>query len=119
LRALAVAIVAITVGATIAEAQQPLDNASVDRLRAAVQAPGTPLKFPSLPSWGDPTVRRFGIVTLLPPDTNGQFVRAVVPIGELAVRASRSVVAARHRRAERDARKAVRRDLHEYLTQRQ
>jgi len=111
------AVIAVLAGAGAAEGQRPNLGESADRVRAALQASAPTLKIPLLPL-RDPNVRRFGIVTLLPPDTNGEFVRAVVPVGTLAMRAGRAVAVAHHRRAERDAHEAVLRVLQDYLAAR-
>jgi hypothetical protein len=111
-------IVGILAIAGIADAQQADANQSVRRVRAALDVATPPLRTPSLPPWQEPTIKRFGAVTLLPPDTNGQFVRAVVPIGELAARAGHAIAVARHRRAERDAHEKVVLTLKDYMAQR-
>jgi hypothetical protein len=48
----------------------------------------------------------------------GQFVRARIPVGELASRGARAVADARRRRAGRAAHEGVVRALDEYLTER-
>ena len=83
-------VVVLAIGVT-AEGQQADANPSVRRVRAALDVQTPPLKTRSLPAWQEPTFKRFGVVTPLPPDINGEFVRAVVPVGELAMRAGRAV----------------------------
>ena len=115
MRVIALTAFALVAIGGVARGQQSAVPPSEERVPVVVQAPTPPLKIPPIRLWGDPPPRRFGIVTFLPPDTNGQFVRAVLPVGEMAMRARRAVVAARHRRAERDAHHAVRQALQEHL----
>jgi hypothetical protein len=61
-----------------------------------------------------PPSTRIGMLTLVPPDTNGEIVKVVVPIGELVSRAATGVSSARRRRAERSAREQVTRELREF-----
>jgi hypothetical protein len=96
--------------AAAAEAQQP-GAESGERVRAAQQISVSTLQIPPFRILPDPAIRRFGVVTLLPPDTSGQFVRASVPVGDLAMRAARAVAIAQHRRAEKVAREEVRQTL--------
>lgn len=109
------AILAVT---TTAEAQQPTPPESSGRMRAAVQSPSPGLRTPPVTTWADPSIKSFGVLTLVASESNGEFVRVVLPVGELAAQVRRSVAAARHRHAERNARKTLRRELQGYLTQR-
>jgi hypothetical protein len=100
-------------------AQQPNSAASVDRVRLALerlQEQPTTLTIPTLQPWTTPAPRRLGILTLIPPQTDGQLIRVGVPIGDLAARAARAVSSARHRRAERKASERVQRALEELQT---
>lgn len=65
------------------------------------------LASPTLAPWTAPDARRLGILTFVPPHTNGEFVSVVVPVGELATRAGHALAAARHRHAERRAHEEV------------
>jgi hypothetical protein len=66
----------------------------------------------------EPVRPKFGILTLLPPDTrSGEFIRVSVPVGELVVRGVRAVRAAHYRRAEQKAREVVKRELSDFEAQ--
>lgn len=102
-------------------AQQPNSAASVDRVRLALerlQQHPTTLTIPTLQPWTAPAPGRLGILTLLPPQTDGQLIRVGVPIGDLAVRAGHAVSSARHRRAERKSSERVQRALQDFQAQR-
>jgi hypothetical protein len=58
-----------------------------------------------------PNPTRLGFLTLVPPDTNGEMVKVVVPVGDLISRAARGVSSTRRRRAERQIRERVSREL--------
>src|SRR5262245_61583248 len=105
-RTLLAAIAVFACGVASVTAQQPEGDkpqtlASVERIRAALQA--------QQPITGDdaslfaptkPNDFRLGVLTFVPPDIAGQFVSLRVPIGDLVSRAAHSVSAAQHRRAE-------------------
>lgn len=55
-----------------------------------------------------------GILTIVPPESSGEFVRVRVPIGALIGRASDSIATAQHRRAEKAARDEVAKALAEF-----
>lgn len=74
------------------------------------EAPAHPLTL-TIPEWSEPGPRRFGPLTLLPPDARGEAIKVMMPVGEIAARAAHAVSNARYRRAERKAREAVRREL--------
>jgi hypothetical protein len=96
--------------AVSAAAQQTEPPVSVEKVRVALQHQPV-LKVPPLVS---PSTPRLGIITFLPPDTNGEMVKVNVPVGELVTRATRAVSTARRRRAERKAHKEVLRALEEF-----
>ena len=99
---------------------QPSDPpVSIESLRLALQKAQRPSLSllpvaPSVPA----KITRVGILTLAPPDTRGEIVKVVVPVGELATGFARTISNAQHRRAERKAREAVRRALEDFQTQR-
>jgi hypothetical protein len=55
------------------------------------------------------------MVTLVPPEMNGEVVRVSVPIGELVSKATGAISDANHRRAERKADERVRKDLEQFI----
>jgi hypothetical protein len=61
-----------------------------------------------------PRITRLGILTLAAPDTEGEIIKVVVPVGELTMRLARAVSSAQHRRAEKMARRAVERALRDF-----
>jgi hypothetical protein len=97
--------------------QEANSSTTVERVRLALngsQRPG--LTSPTLPPLTEPAPTRLGILTLGPPQTNGQFVSVAVPVGDLVMRAVQTVSAAQHRRDERKAREEVRRALQDFQT---
>ena len=108
---LAWSTIAVFVLATPAAAQQPASPVSLDAVRAALQrsAPSVVMRSAVPPPEVHPT--RLGVVTLVPPDRNGEMVKVVIPIGALTTRAIRAVTNAQHRRAERAAERRVLEDL--------
>src|SRR5437879_5967042 len=97
--AIASVLVGFSVVATLG-AQQPNTPASAERVRLTLQ--GSPTK-PGLivpPIWTTPDPARIGILTFAVPERNGEVVRIVVPVGDLATRAVCAVANARYRRAE-------------------
>jgi hypothetical protein len=99
-------------------AQQATAPGSAEPSGAPLELASPALRIPPFRLVPDPEVKRFGIVTILPPDMPGQFVRARIPVGELASRGARAVADARRRRAGRAAHEGVVRALDEYLTER-
>ena len=102
---------------TVVKAQQvaaPSSSASQERIRVALQQrqPSPLIVGPMVPI--PPDGRGFGILTFLPPDTRGEFVRVRVPIGALGRGVAHSMAATQHRRAERAAREDVARALEEF-----
>ena len=103
--------------ATSAMAQQSATPISVESLRAALQkTPQRSILIPDGP-WVSPTTTRLGMLTLVPPDTNGEVVKVVIPIGGLVSRAARGVSRARRDRAERGAHEQVSRALRDFEAQ--
>ena len=102
---------------TAAKAQEvasPSSSASLERVRVALQQlePSPLIVGPMVPI--PPDERRFGILTFLPPDTRGEFVRVRVPVGALVSGVAHSMAAAEHRRAEKAAREDVAKALQEF-----
>jgi hypothetical protein len=89
------------------QAQQPSDSPDpefLQRIRAALTQPqlvttGAPWLFDGT----RPDGRKFGVLTFLPPDTSGEFVRVKVPIGALVGRVAHAVAVSRHHREEQSA----------------
>jgi hypothetical protein len=103
-----------------AHAQESASPVSVESVRAVLQQSQQQPAFvsPPFPPWVKPGPTMLpGILTLAPPETSGQFVSVVVPVGELATRAARAVANAQHRRAERKAHEEVQRSLEEFQAQ--
>ena len=97
-------------------AQQPDSIVSLERVRLALERSQQQptLTSPTLQPWMAPAPIRLGILTLLPPQTDGQLIRVAVPIGDLATRAAHAVSSAQHRRAERKAGERVQRALQDF-----
>jgi hypothetical protein len=86
--------------------QQPTD-ASIERLRAALAA--------QIPVLSQPTVRvRGGLSFVAPDQVQGQAIQLKIPVGELIVKATRSVAVARRERTERKAQKEVTKALQDF-----
>jgi hypothetical protein len=99
-------------------AQQADSSTSVERVRLALENSQPPrFTSPILPPWIAPVPTRLGTLTLLPPQTNGQFVSVVVPVGDLVMRAVHTVSAGQHRRAERKAHEEVLSALQDFQAQ--
>jgi hypothetical protein len=100
------------------EAQRSDQSVSVEAVRQALQKPPRhSLVIPPVFSLVPQGNRRLGILTLAAPDTNGEIVKVVVPIGELTTRLARKISSARRQRGERKAREAVERDLRDFQVQ--
>jgi hypothetical protein len=95
--------------------QSELSSASL-KIRAALQSPQQPISVDGVPVFtvSKPDEFRVRVLTFLPPDAPGQFVRIRVPVGALASRAVHSIADAHHRRAENAARDDVARALAEF-----
>ena len=111
------AIVALSVASV--GAQQSDSFVSIESLRLALQKAQRPSLSlspvaPSVPA----KITRVGILTLAPPDTNGEIVKVVVPAGELTMGFVRTISSAQHRRAERKAHEVVQHVLEDFHTQR-
>ena len=99
-------------------AQQPDSVTSLDRVRLLLErAQQQPTLTTPLQPWTTPVPRRLGILTLLPPQRDGQLIRVGVPIGDFATRAAHAVSSGRYRRAERKAGERVQRALHDFQAQ--
>jgi len=100
------------------EAQQSEQSVSVEAVRQALQKPPwlslvIPPVFPLVPEGN----RRIGVLTLAAPDTNGEMVKVVVPIGELTTRLARRISSAQRQRREATAREVVERALRDFQAQ--
>jgi hypothetical protein len=104
-------MIAAFVLATPAAAQQPTSPVSIDAIRAALQRSAPPLVISSAAPPPEVHLTRLGVLTLVPPDRNGEMVKVAIPIGELTTRAVRAVSNAQRRRAERAAERRVLEDL--------
>ncbi len=96
----------------------PQVRAAEGNAQVRSEAPEHPLTL-TIPEWSEPGPRRFGLFTLLPPDTRGEAIKVMIPVGEIAARAAHALSNARYRRAERKAREAVRRDIDAFHARRQ
>jgi len=85
-----------------------------DRLRIALQ--DSPRL--TIPVWTLPPPRRFGVMSITPPQTRGEVVRMTLPIGDLTMRAARSIENASHQRADRKARTEVQRAIRDFRAER-
>jgi hypothetical protein len=105
-----VVVTALFAGPIAVKAQQPEPPSTlIQRVQSALQSPQPSITGEVLlaPPPGKPEGWRVGVLTFLPPEAPGQFVRIGVPIGALASHAVRSVATARHRRSESAARRDV------------
>jgi hypothetical protein len=109
--AVLVAVALIThVGAH--QSDQPVSES----LKLALQKPQSfRLVIPPDPPWITPEPTTLGILTIAPPDTNGQMIKVVVPVGALTTRAVRAISHAHHQRAEKKARAEVQRAFQDFL----
>jgi hypothetical protein len=109
--AVAVQLIAV-LGVSVGAAQQTDPPGSVDERRIFLQtAAPSVLIIPVEPLWPAPIARHFGILTILPPDEGGEMLKASLPIGDLANRATRAISNAQRRRAVRKAEGDVLRTL--------
>ena len=100
--------------ATSAGAQQlPTPPVSMERVRIALQKPSLSLSLPPVPLVA-PRTTPLGILTLVPPRSDGEVVRVAIPLGELISRAFDAASDARRRRAEKKAHERVMRALEEF-----
>lgn len=93
-------------------------SVSLEAVRQALQKPQRlslviPPVFPLVPQGN----RRLGILTLAAPNTNGEMVKVVLPIGEFTTRLARKISRAQHQRGEIKAREAVERALRDFQAQ--
>jgi hypothetical protein len=116
-RTLLVVITGLVGGVISVRAQQSEpSSASLKRIRAALQSPQQPISGDGVPLFtvSKPDEFRLGVLTFLPPDAPGEFVRIRVPVGALASHAVHSIATAHHRRADNAARDEVARALAEF-----
>ena len=87
---------------------------ALERVRVALQErqPSPLTVGPMVPI--PPDGRRFGILTVLPPETRGEFVLVRVPVGALVRGMAHSIATTQRRRAERVAREEVARALEDF-----
>lgn len=81
------------------------------QLREPAPTPVVITRPPALRTWAppEPLPRRFGIVTFDVPDTRGAMVKVSIPVGDVIVRVSNRVAAARQRHRAAAARTDVQR----------
>ncbi len=102
----------LTVFAVPGVAAAQSDPQSVERVRAALQAPQPFPLTPAIPPVVGSSTQLWGGMALVQPDSaDGEMIKVAVPAGELTMRAVRAVAAARHRRLERKAHEEVERAL--------
>jgi hypothetical protein len=108
MRSPTLAAVIVVTTTTLAQAAQQDD----ERVRAALRATFSA----TAPVVGDPAPKSWGGVSLSVPDSSSrQMVAVKIPVGELAMKAARSVVVAHRARAEQKAHEEVLRDLQHYV----
>jgi hypothetical protein len=115
-----VGILAVLVAAALVahvDAQQQADEPVSESLKQALQKPQTlNLSFRPELLWADPQPpKQFGMLTIVPPTTDGMAINVRIPIGELVMRASRAIAKARYQHAERQAHEEVQRALQEFF----
>src|SRR5215510_349952 len=115
---LAILVVVAAIGALIVGSVVSVRAEQVDPQR--LQTTSAPLPQPSLIIRADELFpitppARLGVLTLVPPQTNGEIIRVGIPVGELISKATRSISDANHRRAERKADERVRKNLEQFL----
>jgi hypothetical protein len=85
------------------------------RQRAKTNLTNQPqLAVPAFLPWIQPTVKRLGFLTLVPPEPYGQIIKVSIPVGELAMRGAHTVSGAHHRRADRQAEEHVQRAIRDF-----
>ena len=115
---LAILVVVAAIGAFIVGSMVSVRAEQVDSQRVKTTSP--PLSPPRLIIRADELFPitpppRLGVLTLVPPQTNGEIIRVGIPVGELISKATRSISDANHRRAERKADDRVRKDLEQFI----
>jgi hypothetical protein len=116
-RTLLVVITGLVGGVISVRAQQSEPSSeSLKQIRAALQSPQQPISGDGVPLFtvSKPDEFRLGVLTFLPPDAPGEFVRIRVPVGALASHGVHSIADAHHRRAENAARGEVARAVAEF-----
>src|SRR5579862_9408738 len=106
-------------GASVRGQQQPpadaKDDESLNKIREAINRPA--LVITAGPSLFEPDTHdqwHVGVLTFLPPDTAGEFLRVQVPIGALVMKPVRAFRKAQHDRAEKSAHEEVLRALADF-----
>ena len=107
-----VAIGLVIFCAATAHAQPGSSSDTIRRLDLTVQV--QPLATSPL-SWLPPDPRPLGALTLMPATQRGEIVKFSLPVGQFAMRGVRAVATAQRRRAERNARDRVRRELEIFI----
>ena len=105
--AVVVASLGVAIGSATAEQTDPKRTIAPPQSQPKLIIRADEL-FPLTPS-------RMGMFTFVPPETDGEFIRVGIPVGELVSRAARAVSNANHRRAERKADERVRKDVAQFL----
>ena len=73
---------------TLSADQRPTQsNAAPKQLTVATQQP---LRL-TIPLWIEPPPKRIGVLTLVPPERRGEMIQMSLPVGDLAMRAARTV----------------------------
>jgi hypothetical protein len=117
-RAIVAVLVTGVIGASAHGQQQSdaKDDESLNKIREAISRPA--LVITGGPSLFEPDTTRdqwhVGVLTFLPPDTAGEFLRVQVPIGALVMKPVRAIRKAQHDRAERSAHEEVLRALADF-----
>jgi hypothetical protein len=110
-RVLAVGLMTGVMGASVHGQQPPADakdDESLNKIREAINRPALVITGgPSLFEPGTHDQWHVGVLTFLPPDTAGEFLRVQVPIGALVMKPVRAIRKAQHDRAERLAHEEV------------
>src|SRR5690349_13596012 len=96
MRRLAVAIVVMSSWPLSLRAQE----SSLDKIRISLQQPAPVSGTTPLPTHPGPLPRKLGPLTLVRPETRGEFIRVSIPVGELISRAVEHMRAAATRRQE-------------------
>jgi hypothetical protein len=112
LRLVFLAAIAASMSGVPLQADQRPNQSSQTPEPLAVAAEG-PRRL-AIPTWIEPTPRKFGIFTIASPELPGEIVKVSVPVGELTMRAARAIGRAQYRRAEEKARKEVEQALKDF-----
>ncbi len=111
---LRLAIIALLATASLQADQRPTQsNPAPEQLTVATQPP---LRL-IIPLWIEPPPTRIGVLTLVPPERRGEMIQMSLPVGDLAMRAARTLGQAQRRRAEEKARKDVAQTIKDFQIQ--